>query len=267
MLTSILVFSFILTSTFFKYELLLWNFGVGDLKNWGELKNVPVTLTIPTFILYYISLSFSSPSLSPHLRNPRFIHYEHNLLITATSSSKNSTQVIIKIMSCVLFTMDLEKEEEGEKEENRKRELNILVNVIAKGTFTCICNDSWFLAPHTIIIIRIYSQIHFKEVQIHYKDNFFLTLIWNTESPLIQATNLDRVVLPAPLTAGDPKGVWPIKEWSHKWDTPTCCCLSIWSMHRMWSRTWFKRPSGITQLFLINWEIILERKREERKKV
>ena len=31
-----------------------------------------------------------------------------------------------------------------------------------------------------------------------YQEN--ITLIWNTESPLIQATNPDRVILPAPLT-------------------------------------------------------------------
>ena len=48
-------------------------------------------------------------------------------------------------------------------------------------------------------IITLFNQVHV----VYYRGGqyqHFLTLIWNTKSPLIQATNPDRVILPAPLT-------------------------------------------------------------------
>ena len=70
---------------------------------------------------------FTSPLASivcSLFKDIRFLHYEYNLLVMATSSSNNSTQVIIRIMRCV-FIMNQEKEGEREREaeiERRERE-------------------------------------------------------------------------------------------------------------------------------------------------
>ena len=63
-----------------------------------------------------------------------FIHYKHNLLITATSSPENCTQVIIEIISCV-FIMNLERERERGAKRKRKKKYIQYIYIGYRGEY------------------------------------------------------------------------------------------------------------------------------------
>ena len=200
----------------------------------GVLKKCPFAFIIPTFILqftYYFTL-FPLPIppslLTSPLASSVFILSESrtldsSILNTIFSSWQPALLRKVHKSSSNLWTLYLlwtwrERERGGEKGEKRKRKKK------KRNQCTCkmytwyrhitinTCNDFWFLAPHTSIhkfILKKYNYItkdNISYFNLEYRESINSShKSWHAESSYQLHWHQS--------TAGDPKGVWSIKEW------------------------------------------------------